>query len=290
MHAPLHTGESQRSALTESQIRAGVFLYEHMDAGWVQGWNGDDALTSMSHACSRLLHPSQVGDYELAYAEGELKIAYDQSGLPLLDSIPRHLSHGHPAVFLGEVKFSELKRLLNTHGISAEFYGGVLVCEDGMINVRKISATQIAIKGAISPVSEGITMCVCRCSCDRRCTCCMFQCLCVMLACVHACPSLGVLQDSFAPVRSVSDHLSACHSASSSYMAHMSARRTPMSVRQCHAVCTMQPMLQSHRTARMHHTASHQYTHPFLLAWPTLLFHSSLESVASCQHACTCCC
>lgn len=45
---------------------------------------------------------------------------------------------GHAAVFLGDLRFSELKRILNKAGIQAEFFGGILVCAGGLVNVRKV--------------------------------------------------------------------------------------------------------------------------------------------------------
>lgn len=83
----------------------------------------------------------KVGDYELAFADGEVKIDFQESSLPILQMAPaeavkglfwlassyfrlgahslRVLCSGHPAVFLGELKFTDLKRLLNANGVQA---------------------------------------------------------------------------------------------------------------------------------------------------------------------------
>jgi cleavage and polyadenylation specificity factor subunit 2 len=97
-----------------------------------------------------------VGDtgYEVAYAEGAVSVNYDECPIPQLNPVAMSTAvdaplSGHNAVYLGNVKFSNLKRLLNEAGIQADFYGGVLVCNDGIMNVRKVSPTQISIKGCV---------------------------------------------------------------------------------------------------------------------------------------------
>jgi len=89
----------------------------------------------------------KLGDYEVAYAEGELHIDYKESPLPMLK--PSTQAKGHPAVFLGDMKFADLKRILNQAGIAADFYGGILVCAGGAVNIRKIPPAQISIQGAL---------------------------------------------------------------------------------------------------------------------------------------------
>jgi hypothetical protein len=61
-------------------------------------------------------------------------------------------------VFLGELKFTDLKRILNANGVQvqnlatcrrpvilltpacvqADFFGGILVCSNGAVNIRKV--------------------------------------------------------------------------------------------------------------------------------------------------------
>jgi len=89
----------------------------------------------------------KVGDYEIAYVDGEIQVNYSQSPLPMLQRLPQ--AKGHPAVFLGEVKFSDLKLLLNQAGIECDFHGGVLVCGNGAVNIIKTSKTQISIQGSL---------------------------------------------------------------------------------------------------------------------------------------------
>lgn len=104
----------------------------------------------------------KVGQYEIAHAAGQIKIDYKASPYPMLRSVPTaqssqasQPSHSsantqvHPAVFLGDVKFSDVKTQLNGLGYPADFHGGVLVCCGGVVNIRKVSKSQIQITGAL---------------------------------------------------------------------------------------------------------------------------------------------
>eukprot|EP00823_Brevimastigomonas_motovehiculus_P006165 TRINITY_DN4974_c0_g1_i1.p1 TRINITY_DN4974_c0_g1~~TRINITY_DN4974_c0_g1_i1.p1 ORF type:complete len:729 (+),score=157.35 TRINITY_DN4974_c0_g1_i1:99-2285(+) len=91
----------------------------------------------------------KIGDYDIAYADAEMKVDYLHSSIPVLQQISQQEVKGHAAVFLGDLKFSELKRILNKAGMQAEFYGGILVCAGGAVNIRKISPTQISIQGSL---------------------------------------------------------------------------------------------------------------------------------------------
>jgi len=86
-------------------------------------------------------------DLEVAYAEAQVKTNPAQAHLPLLQQATT--TKGHPAVFLGQIKPSELQQIVQSEGIECELVGGVLVCCGGMVNVRKVSATQISIQGAL---------------------------------------------------------------------------------------------------------------------------------------------
>lgn len=95
---------------------------------------------------------AQVGEYEIAYAEGQVEIDYSKASLPLVEQAPANRRKGHNgAVFLGTLTFKMLASVLNSKGFKAEFYeGGALVCCDGLINLRKVSATQIKIEGCLT--------------------------------------------------------------------------------------------------------------------------------------------
>jgi len=52
-------------------------------------------------------------------------------------------------VFLGDMKFPDLKRVLNQAGIEVEFSAGVLVCAGGAVTIRRVSKTQLKIEGVL---------------------------------------------------------------------------------------------------------------------------------------------
>lgn len=94
----------------------------------------------------------QVGEYDIAYAEGQVNIDYQKSNLPLLVQAPKHSLKGHNgAVFLGNLTLKDLASVLIKKGFKAEFYkDGVLVCCDGLVHLKKASNTQIVIEGAFT--------------------------------------------------------------------------------------------------------------------------------------------
>lgn len=94
----------------------------------------------------------QVGEYEIAYAEGQVEVDYQKAPNPLLKPAPEASLKGHDRAFLGNPTFHDLKKLLNQHNIKAEFYqDGVLVCCGGTVNLRKeASNTRISIHGALT--------------------------------------------------------------------------------------------------------------------------------------------
>mmetsp|Transcript_22931 Transcript_22931/g.40580 ORF Transcript_22931/g.40580 Transcript_22931/m.40580 type:complete len:186 (+) Transcript_22931:84-641(+) len=78
----------------------------------------------------------------------------EEERLPRLLPAPEDRVQGHPALFLGNVKFAELKRVLVQEGIAeAEFHGGMMVCNDNQVMIRKEvnkEKSQIRIQGALS--------------------------------------------------------------------------------------------------------------------------------------------
>lgn len=91
-----------------------------------------------------------VGDeYEVAFADGQLSLHYQQgANLPVLAQ-SAVATTGHPAVFLGQFKPQHLQQQLLNAGVTCELVDGVLVCCGGLVNVRKLNATQISIQGAL---------------------------------------------------------------------------------------------------------------------------------------------
>eukprot|EP01083_Nonionella_stella_P022254 61559_1 len=89
-------------------------------------------------------------DYEVAYMEGVVSSEQEWSGVQSLETAPIDKSHGHSAVFLGDVKLLDVKNELFKQGVPAEFIQGVLVCgKSGIVNIRKASSTEISIAGAL---------------------------------------------------------------------------------------------------------------------------------------------
>ncbi|KAG9288727.1 hypothetical protein G9A89_004346 [Geosiphon pyriformis] len=92
---------------------------------------------------------SKLEDYDLAYVTGRIHIPVD-SDFTLLDVVKTEEAGSHQPVFVGEVKLTELKRVLQSEGITAEFKGeGVLVCNE-RVAVRKTSSGQLVLEGTLS--------------------------------------------------------------------------------------------------------------------------------------------
>ncbi|KAI9317887.1 beta-lactamase-like protein [Dichotomocladium elegans] len=94
---------------------------------------------------------SKLDDYELARVSGRIHFPTD-STTPSLDvDTSEKPSKWEPSVFVGDIRLSEFKRLLQAEGISAEFKGeGVLVCND-RVAVRKTGTGQLLVEGLLSP-------------------------------------------------------------------------------------------------------------------------------------------
>ncbi|CAG8535872.1 10008_t:CDS:10 [Ambispora gerdemannii] len=92
---------------------------------------------------------SKLDDYDLAYVTGKIHIPLD-SDVAVLDVDKSEQANIRQPVFVGEVKLTELKRVLQTEGITAEFKGeGVLVCNE-RVAVRKTTAGEIILEGSLS--------------------------------------------------------------------------------------------------------------------------------------------
>ncbi|KAL0095247.1 beta-lactamase-like protein [Phycomyces blakesleeanus] len=93
---------------------------------------------------------SKLDDYELARVSGRIHFPED-STTPSLDvAISGEPSKWEPSVFVGDVRLTEFKRILQAEGISAEFKGeGMLVCND-QVAVRKTGAGQLLVEGVLS--------------------------------------------------------------------------------------------------------------------------------------------
>ncbi|CAM9798155.1 unnamed protein product [Discosporangium mesarthrocarpum] len=109
-----------------------------------------------SEAFDVLLHDSlytqlkwrQLGNYGVAHVE--CKVDWRGRGPPLLCAKPRGEREGHPAMFLsvGDVNIVQLKKALETAGISVELQAGTLHC-DGGITVRIGEGGKMDLEGTV---------------------------------------------------------------------------------------------------------------------------------------------
>lgn len=81
---------------------------------------------------------SKLDDYDLARVVGRIHFP-DDSTTPSLDvAMPDAAVKEEPTIFVGDVRLSEFKKVLQSAGIQAEFKGeGILVCNDE-VAVRKV--------------------------------------------------------------------------------------------------------------------------------------------------------
>ncbi|KAF1798785.1 beta-lactamase-like protein [Mucor lusitanicus] len=93
---------------------------------------------------------SKLDDYELARVVGRIHFP-DDSTTPSLDvAVSDGPTQWEPSVFVGDVRLTEFKKILQAEGIQAEFKGeGILVCND-QVAVRKTGTGQLLVEGAIS--------------------------------------------------------------------------------------------------------------------------------------------
>lgn len=90
----------------------------------------------------------KVDDYEVAYVDGRIAQG-EESRHPMLEEVSGTAMTERPAVFLGGPRMADLRKAIVKEGIPAEFINGILVCDDGTVNIRKVSDQQVSINGAI---------------------------------------------------------------------------------------------------------------------------------------------
>ncbi|CAI2180410.1 19114_t:CDS:2 [Funneliformis geosporum] len=89
------------------------------------------------------LRLSKLEDYDISFISGKIHLPPDSS-FPILDVMPieEYAASDNP-VFVGEIKLTELKRVIQSEGITAEFKGeGVLVCNE-KVAIRKVSSNNL---------------------------------------------------------------------------------------------------------------------------------------------------
>ncbi|CCJ29043.1 unnamed protein product [Pneumocystis jirovecii] len=98
----------------------------------------------------------KLGDYNVSHVIGKLKLSADftETNLPILEILSTHsnirnIPQSHP-LFVGDVKLTQVKQLLQDQGHVAELIGeGVLLC-DGLVTVRKIGGGKVILEGGVS--------------------------------------------------------------------------------------------------------------------------------------------
>ncbi|CAG8467764.1 8313_t:CDS:10 [Paraglomus occultum] len=110
----------------------------------------DALVSSLKFSRFGFITYQKLDEYDLAYITGMIHLPPDSS-VPVLDLVSADESTGgHLPVFIGEIKLTELKRVLQAEGIIAEFKGeGVLVCNE-KVAVRKSTNGQLVIEGSLS--------------------------------------------------------------------------------------------------------------------------------------------
>lgn len=89
----------------------------------------------------------KLGDYEVAWVDGEIGSQESEGMLPLL---PSETPPPHKSVFVGDLRLADFKQLLATKGIQAEFAGGVLRCGDAFAVRKSGGSQQLVIEGPLS--------------------------------------------------------------------------------------------------------------------------------------------
>jgi len=105
----------------------------------------------------------KMGDYELSFLDGTIRVENETQTKE--GNVGRNQEYvleqrssvdtGHPIVFVGEGKLSDLRPALSRAGIPSDFIGGVLVAEDretgAYIMVRKTASQMAVLEGPLCP-------------------------------------------------------------------------------------------------------------------------------------------
>lgn len=112
---------------------------------------GDDLLQSAGFR--------RLGEYEVAFVEGELEAESEESMPMLRRSGAKAMHTAASSVFVGELKLSELRSALVSRGISAEFgKGGVLHC--GRNTCVSKSGAEMTVEGCASDEFHNLRSCL----------------------------------------------------------------------------------------------------------------------------------
>ncbi|XP_014272674.1 probable cleavage and polyadenylation specificity factor subunit 2 [Halyomorpha halys] len=137
-------------ATTEShiyQIRLTDSLVSslHMQKGKDSELAWIDAITKFRQKPSDTMQSAEEMEVE---DDGNYTI-YNDDYLTL-EPLPLTEVNPHQAVFINELKLSDLKQILSRNGIESEFSGGVLWCCNGTIAIRRLESSKVYLEGWIS--------------------------------------------------------------------------------------------------------------------------------------------
>lgn len=85
-----------------------------------------------------------------AMEEDHVEITDDGTRIIALDPLPADDIPSHDFIFLNEIKLTDLKQILNKHNIQSEISGGMLLCCNGTIALKKIDTGKVTIEGCLS--------------------------------------------------------------------------------------------------------------------------------------------
>lgn len=85
-----------------------------------------------------------------AMEEDHVEITDDGSRIIALDPLPADDIPPHDFIFLNEIKLTDLKQILNKNNIQSEISGGMLLCCNGTIALKKIDTGKVTIEGCLS--------------------------------------------------------------------------------------------------------------------------------------------
>jgi cleavage and polyadenylation specificity factor subunit 2 len=90
----------------------------------------------------------KLGEYDISWVDGQ--VSFDgEDNLPMLNPLPSSAIVGHSPVFLGDVKLSNFKRILEKAGFKTKLGAGTLVANE-VVAVRKAEDGELVLEGCIS--------------------------------------------------------------------------------------------------------------------------------------------
>ncbi|KAL7035085.1 hypothetical protein ACKWTF_008219 [Chironomus riparius] len=94
---------------------------------------------------NKLIDNSTTMDYE-----DHVELAGDENRVIALDPLPYDKIPPHDFVFLNEMKLAAFKEILVKNNITSEISGGMLLCCNGTIAVKRIDTGKVTIEGCLS--------------------------------------------------------------------------------------------------------------------------------------------